>query len=118
MIPRKTGAHYDQIAGRWQAETNSAYGVAQLERAIGFSKIRGPALDVGCGSTGRFLRVLEKSGFQPEGLDVSEEMIFLASERTPSAIFYPADISGWALPKSYAFISAWDSTFHLPLSLQ
>lgn len=54
MIPRETGTHYDQFVRRWQAETDSSYGVAQLERAVRFAKIRGPALDVGGGSTGRF----------------------------------------------------------------
>jgi SAM-dependent methyltransferase len=77
-----------------------------------------PALDIDCGSSGRFIDLLIKHGFPPEGLDVSKQMIELARKRHPDVNFYHADISKWTFPKKYDFISAWDSTWHLPLPLQ
>jgi len=115
MEPQETGEHYDRIARRWQQETPESYGMAQLERAIAFVKNKGRALDVGCGSTGRFIRKMEESGFVAEGVDVSGEMITLAREQNPKASFFIADICEWKLPGTYDLITAWDSIFHLPL---
>jgi SAM-dependent methyltransferase len=116
--PSETGAHYDALALFWQRNTPADYGVRQLERAISFTKARGPTLDVGCGSHGRFLAVLGREGFQAEGLDISLRMIELARGRSPGTVFHTADICEWEAPKAYDFISAWDSTFHLPIELQ
>jgi SAM-dependent methyltransferase len=118
MHPSDTSAHYDQLALSWQQNTPPDYGVAQLNRAIKFAANRGPALDIGCGSQGRFIDILTDNGFQSEGVDISPEMIALARQRSPDATFYTADICQWDLPKKYDFISAWDSTFHLPLEQQ
>jgi SAM-dependent methyltransferase len=118
MKPSEIAARYDQIAHLWQQDTPATYGTTALGRAIAFATTKGPALDVGCGSEGRFLRILTESGFSPEGMDVSARMIELARERQPEAVFHHADITTWQPPKRYAFISAWDSTFHLPLADQ
>lgn len=119
MKPSDTGAHYDAIARQWQEETSANYGIAQLERAITFiPKPQGAALDVGCGSEGRFLKCLGTHGFTPEGLDISPKMIELARLRYPEVVFHTADICEWEFPHTYAFISAWDSTFHLPIEAQ
>lgn len=119
MEPNETANRYDQIAQWWQTQhQDSAYGVAQLERAIAFVSEKQIALDVGCGSSGRFISVLSKHGFQVEGLDVSSEMINLAKQLHPENIFYVADICSWMPSKQYSLISAWDSTFHLPLDQQ
>lgn len=72
---------------------------------------------MGCGSSGRFINILSKYGFQAEGLDISEEMIKLAKQMHPELTFYRADICYWTPPKLYSLISAWDSTFHLPLNM-
>ena len=118
MSPNDTGAAYDRIASRWQENTPDSYGIEQLGRAIRFARQRGRALDVGCGSTGRFVSQFEKEGFQAEGMDVSREMIALARERNPGATFYVGDICRWDAPSAYDLITAWDSTFHLPLAAQ
>ena len=118
MHPAETAARYDRIARWWQANVPDSYGLAALERALRFAPKSGTSLDVGCGSQGRFMRVLREHGFQTEGLDVSSTMIELAEELDPASRFYTADISTWVFPKKYDFISAWDSTFHLPLDLQ
>lgn len=124
MHPEETAARYDRIAHWWQTQhQNSLYGIAQLERAIKFApKPVTPkqplALDIGCGSSGRFIKILSEQGFQAEGLDISEEMINLAKQLHPDTTFYRADICGWTPPKPYSLIIAWDSTFHLPLGMQ
>jgi SAM-dependent methyltransferase len=119
MDPIDTAARYNQIAQWWQTEhQNSPYGIAQLKRAIQFASIRHSALDVGCGSSGRFISFLSAHGFQTEGLDISSEMINLAQQLHPEVTFYRADICAWVPAKLYSLIAAWDSTFHLPLNLQ
>lgn len=118
MHPREIAAHYDALALWYQGNVGAQYGVAQLERALRFAAGRGSALDVGCGSEGRFLGILRRGGFRAEGLDISGNMIALARGRYPELVFHHADIRAWEPPRAYDFISAWDSTFHLPLESQ
>lgn len=119
MEPKDTAARYDRIAQWWQTEhQNSPYAIAQLEQAIKFTSKRHSAIDIGCGSSGRFINVLSKHGFQVEGLDISREMINLAKHLHPETTFYRQDICSWIPQKLYSLISAWDSTFHLPLNMQ
>jgi predicted TPR repeat methyltransferase len=119
MEPQQTAARYDQLAGWWQSQhQNSSYGLAALKRAIQFVAMRHWALDVGCGSSGRFINTFVKQGFQAEGVDISSEMINLALQLHPAVTFYSADICEWLPPKQYSLITAWDSTFHLPLGMQ
>ena len=119
MDPKETALHYDQLADWWQSQhQTSTYGLAALERALKFTTGRGYTLDVGCGSSGRFINVLLQQGFQAEGVDISSEMIALAQRLHPTVTFYTADIAQWQPPKAYSLITAWDSTFHLPLALQ
>ena len=56
-----------------------------------------------------------QSNFKAEGIDISSNMIKQAKIRHPDVKFYNADICIWKLPKKYDLISAWDSTFHLPI---
>jgi len=119
MDPNDIAARYDQIARWWQSQhQDSPYGIAQLEQAIKFTSKRHSALDLGCGSSGRFINILSKHGFQAEGLDISRAMINLAKQLHPEITFYREDICCWIPPKPYSFISAWDSTFHLPPNKQ
>jgi len=118
MDPAATGRSYDKLARKWRELPNKSYGIAAFERAIQFTKNRGAALDIGCGSEGRMMDLLIKHGFNPEGLDISAEMIALAQKRHTAIPFHHADISQWEFPRQYDFISAWDSTWHLPLKLQ
>jgi len=119
MKPEETGSHYDRIALYWQQQhLNSTYGIPALERAIKFTENKSTALDIGCGSSGRFIDVLIKNGFTPTGVDISAEMISLAKQRHPDVAFYAENICTWQFPQKYDLISAWDSTFHLPLEEQ
>ncbi len=118
MKPEKTADNYDRIATWWrERHSESNNGVEQLKRAIFFCENKKLALDVGCGSSGRFIGILQEHGFTVEGMDSSSEMIRQARKTSPDCEYYVADVSSWKLPKQYDFISAWDSTFHLPVDL-
>ncbi|GAB5481471.1 MAG: hypothetical protein Pars92KO_12280 [Parasphingorhabdus sp.] len=119
MEPSVLGEKYDKIAQWWNDRHNSSsYGVEQFKRAIGFAPDGGSALDVGCGAGGRFIRILQSNGYKVTGLDVSKEMIRLASQNHPEEDFIHQDINSWETSKKFDFIVAWDSIFHLPLDMQ
>jgi SAM-dependent methyltransferase len=119
MNPEDIAASYDRIAQYWDGpEFNRNNGIAQHERALKFRAGPGIALDVGCGSSGRIIDLLRKSGLEAEGLDLSSEMLRLARRRHPDVQFYQADICTWVMPRKYDFISAWDSIWHVPLAQQ
>lgn len=119
MQPSELGKKYDKIAQWWHEQhVNSSYGVHQLEKAIEYSLGTGKALDVGCGAGGRFIRILEKHGFSITGIDVSQEMIKLASDNHPEHNFIHQDICLWETEEKFDFVFAWDSIFHLPHAMQ
>lgn len=119
MDPFALGKKYDKIAQWWNdRHIDSSYGVEQVERAIGYTSEGETALDVGCGAGGRFVRILQSKGFQITGLDVSKEMIRLASHNHPQEDFIHQDICSWETSRKFDFIVAWDSIFHLPLDMQ
>lgn len=116
MKPEQIGLAYNQIADLWDRETfHNDNGIVQHERAIGFTDKRGAALDVGCGWNGRFIDLLLRKGFMPEGLDISAEMIARARKGHPDLTFHQDDICVWQPLKQYDFITAWDSIWHVPL---
>lgn len=120
MLPAEIARSYDQIARQWLEPHLQTNGIAAFQRALQFVGTESPrfALDVGCGCNPRFLDLLQAQGFRVEGVDISAEMISLARQNRPQATFHLADISTWDLPRQYHFISAWDSTWHLPLAEQ
>src|SRR3954447_25818708 len=110
MTPSKVAASYDSLAERWaSAGFDRTNGVAQHLRALQFVQRHGNALDVGCGSSGRFIDLLIGQGFEVQGLDLSSEMLRLARLRHPGIVFHHADICTWTPPGTYDFITAWDS---------
>lgn len=121
MTPAEIGQRYDRIAKRWaSSDFDRTNGMWQHERALSFlaDDQRSRALDIGCGSSGRFVDLLLGHGFDVEGLDVSARMIALARQRHPEVVFHHADICAWDFPYAYDFITAWDSIWHLPLAEQ
>lgn len=119
MKPEDTGRAYDQITHRWEDDVfNVDNGIPQHKRALAFASNKGKALDVGCGSSGRFIELLLSEGFTPEGVDVSEKMLKLAQQKHQNVHFYRADICQWQIPTKYDFITAWDSLWHIPLKEQ
>jgi len=115
MQPNEIATSYDSIAHQWLEPHLTTNGIRQHEQALRFRPRGGRALDVGCGCNGRFLRLLEHHDYEIEGLDVSAQMIALATTRTPTATFYHADVCEWLPTQPYDFITAWDSIWHVPL---
>ncbi|MCL6415720.1 class I SAM-dependent methyltransferase [Aestuariirhabdus sp. Z084] len=119
MNPEDIGKAYDTITQLWQSDDfNRQNGIEQHRRAIAFTDARGNALDVGCGCNGRIIDLLLEYGFDPEGIDVSAQMIALAQQRHPALRFYHNDICEWVAPRKYDLITAWDSIWHVPLKQQ
>jgi len=119
MTPVELGTKYDKIAQWWHEQHHdSAYGVPPLQRAIAMAGKGGKALDVGCGSGGRFVRILEEHEFTVTGMDVSKEMVKIAHKNHPQQHFLHQDICTWETSERFDFIVAWDSIFHLPLAMQ
>ncbi|RKQ69592.1 methyltransferase family protein [Litorimonas taeanensis] len=133
------GDKYDDIAVWWNARhLDSEYGIAPFEKALSYFRSSealateslatetlatedlpsASALDIGCGSGGRFIRRLETHNFAVTGIDASAKMIDLAQDNHPRSKFIHADICDWEDQDSYDFILAWDSLFHLPLCQQ
>jgi predicted TPR repeat methyltransferase len=112
---------YDDIAERWLNERfNQANGIRQHERALGFLQDaeEGWALNVGCGCNTRFNPLMREHGMQIEGIDISERMLALAREADPTVLLHHADVCEWQPQRSYRFISAWDSIWHVRLEEQ
>jgi SAM-dependent methyltransferase len=119
MTPEQTATTYNQIAQHWDCpEFNGSYGINQHVRALQFVSAFRNALDIGCGSSGRIINLLQSHGFTAEGLDISQEMLKRAQKHHPHVQFHAANICSWEFPKNYDFISAWDSTWHIPLQQQ
>jgi 2-polyprenyl-3-methyl-5-hydroxy-6-metoxy-1,4-benzoquinol methylase len=119
MPPFVVAHSYDQLAAFWAgSDFHRDNGMPQHRRALQFISKPGKALDVGCGSSGRIIDLLMERGFEVEGIDISAEMIRLASQRHPLVVFYHADVIEWMPTKAYDFISAWDSVWHVPLASQ
>jgi len=119
MSPEQTASTYNKIASHWDCPAfNRENGIKQHERALQFLSGIGNALDIGCGSSGRIIDLLQSRGFEVEGLDISEEMLRRARKHHPEVRFHFADICAWEFVKRYDFISAWDSIWHVPLRRQ
>ena len=124
METKETAAAYDRLAAHWDGDDfNRENGIAQHIRALQFVKEptinqTRAAIDIGCGSSGRIIDLLNDRNFEAEGLDISAEMIERARRRHPQNTFHHADFMAWKWPRNYEFISAWDSVWHVPLAQQ
>jgi SAM-dependent methyltransferase len=119
MPPEQIASSYDKIAQHWDCpKFDCGNGIPQHERALQFVSRYGGALDIGCGGSGRIIDLLLNHGFEVEGLDLSKEMLRRAKRRHSNVHFYLTDICTWEFPKTYDFISAWDSIWHVPLNQQ
>lgn len=114
MTPREIGRAYDQIASFWDGDKfNRENGIEAHRKAIRMAPVGGNALDIGCGCSGRLFDLLKESGYNPEGFDVSPEMVRRAKARHPDVEVACSDFLDWESEKRYALITAWDSIWHL-----
>ncbi|HNH02989.1 MAG TPA: class I SAM-dependent methyltransferase, partial [Leptospiraceae bacterium] len=97
---------------------HSEYGIPQIRKAIEFVSEPGKVLDIGCGAGGRFIRLFESRNYTITAIDVSSKMIDLAKLNHPNHRFINQDICQWETDEKFNLIVAWDSIFHLPLSMQ
>jgi len=112
---------YDAIAERWlDGRFNQENGMPQHAHALRFPQggAGGWALNVGCGCSTRFNALLRGAGLQIEGVDISARMIALAREADPGVLLRHADICAWRPERTYRFMSAWDSIWHVRLDAQ
>ena len=119
MNPVDIGKAYDQIAERWASNKfPHENGIEAHERAIALVGAKRHALDIGCGSSDRFIELFIAHRFKVEALDVSSRMVELAKQQHPDIPIYNTDIREWRFPREYDLISAWDSIWHIPLNDQ
>lgn len=114
MTAQEIGCAYDEITHLWTGKSfDRTNGIEQHKRALSFCDKPTQALDVGCGCTSRITELLLGSKIEVEGIDVSEKMLSLAKQRHPQLIFHCADVHSWEPQRTYDFITAWDSLWHL-----
>jgi SAM-dependent methyltransferase len=116
-----TGSAYDGIAERWlDGRIDPHNGIAQHARALAFlgDVDGGWALNVGCGCNTRFNTLMRAHGMRIEGIDISARMLALAAQADPAVLLHHADICTWRPERTYRFISAWDSIWHVRLKEQ
>lgn len=119
MTPEDIGKAYNEITHLWERdEFDSNNGIESHKRAIMFTENRGRALDVGCGCSDRIINLFIQHGFNPEGIDLSTEMLRIIKAKLPEIPFHHGNIVDWELTGKYDFISAWDSIWHVPLEQQ
>ncbi|MBC3767339.1 class I SAM-dependent methyltransferase [Neptunicella marina] len=119
MTPEQIAQAYDQITHLWtRSGFNLNNGIGAHQQAISLCQNKGMALDIGCGCTGRFIRLLQQNGFEVEGVDLSLKMLEIARKSMPDVTFHQQDICTWKSSGTYDFISAWDCLWHVPLDQQ
>lgn len=121
MHPSSIASAYDQLAERWlDDQFNPSNGVGQHQRALAFlaDGHAGWALNVGCGCNTRLNPLMRERHLQIEGIDISGRMVALAKAADPAAAVHLADAVTWQPERTYRFISAWDSIWHVQLEQQ
>ena len=119
MTPSDIGKAYDRIAEFWDGDRfNRENGIEAHRKAMRMAPVGGNALDIGCGCSGRFFDLLIKSGYEPEGVDVSQDMVRRAKLRHPDIEIACADFLDWESKNTYSLITAWDSIWHLNMEGQ
>lgn len=73
-------------------------------------------LDVGCG-TGTHMALLEKQGFQVQGLDLNEGMLNVAKTKVKGSLHH-ADMTHFTLPKKFDAILCLFAAFNHNLSIE
>ncbi|MFI6871164.1 class I SAM-dependent methyltransferase [Nocardia sp. NPDC050406] len=110
---------YDEVAELYTAMFRDALDTMVWDRAIlgafvEFAADRGPVADLGCGP-GRITTYLHAAGLDVRGIDLSPEMIRLASRDFPDIRFEVGSMEALDLPDAaLGSIVAWYSIIHTP----
>lgn len=105
---------YDRNASTWdRLRGNRLTERKWIERFRSLLQPSATVLDLGCGSGQPVARYLIESGLAIVGVDSSEHMIALCTERFPNQQWLEADMRTLGLDQTFAGILAWNSFFHL-----
>ena len=105
---------YDRNASTWdRLRGNRLIECKWIERFRSLLQPSATVLDLGCGSGQPVARYLIESGLAIVGVDSSEHMIALCTERFPNQQWLEADMRTLGLDQTFAGILAWNSFFHL-----
>jgi 2-polyprenyl-3-methyl-5-hydroxy-6-metoxy-1,4-benzoquinol methylase len=119
MNSKELGKHYNKIAGWWTSQMKgSDYGMKYVQKAMSLTNKNAKLLDIGCGSNERIIDEALKNGFDIVGIDVSSEMIRIATKKHPDVTFIHDDFIEWRTSEYFDLIIAWDSVFHAPKHFQ
>jgi ubiquinone/menaquinone biosynthesis C-methylase UbiE len=112
-----TRASYDALAADYAAHFRDGLADKPVERSVlslFASVVRGPVLDVGCG-TGIATGDLHDLGVRITGVDLSPGMLAMARERCPTVHFEVGSMLALDAPAgSFGGVVAFYSTIHVP----
>ncbi len=97
----KSAAYYDALYA-WKNYAGEAAKLRKFIEEAGGRPVR-TLLDVACG-TGRHLAEL-KAWFEVEGLDLSEDLLAIASARLPEVRFHVGDMTSFDLGRSFDVVT-------------
>jgi len=106
---------YNKIALKYHSERNKFESIIELRQFTKLLVSRAKILDVGCGAGVPVTKYLVDEGFSVVGLDISEEMLYLAKKHVPKGEFLKADMSEMDFPDdSFDGIVSFYAIIHLP----
>lgn len=106
---------YDQIARRYVAEREQIDIWNEIKLFCSNLPTKARVLDVGCGTGIPIAQQLIENGFDVVGIDLSEEMIRVATENIPGGTFLQMNMTDLDFPaESFDGLIACYSIFHVP----
>ena len=119
MTQNDSGKAYNRIAEFRDGDRfKRQNGIEAHRKAMRMELEGGWALDIGCDCRRSFFDLLRESGYEPEGVDVSQGMVRRAKLRHPEIEIAWADFLGWESEKLYSLITSWGSIWHLNIEGQ
>jgi SAM-dependent methyltransferase len=105
---------YDRHAQNWATDRgNRLFETPWLERFLALVPDGTEILDIGCGSAEPIARFFIGRGYRVTGVDSSPGMIETCRRHFPDQDWIVADMRNLSLGRTFSFILAWDSFFHL-----
>lgn len=113
---KKTIEVYNHNAQEYHQQSLSRVPIAEREKFIKMIPTGGNILDLACGS-GRDTEFFVKSGYRTVGIDMSFDLLSIASERVTAATFYQQDMRKLRFPEN-SFDGIWACAALLHLKKQ